>query len=811
MRTTVVLFLLLLLTTSLGFSQNLTQTIRGSITDQDSKAPLIGVTVLLVNSNPLIGVSTDMNGHFKLDQVPIGRAVLKLSYLGYEEKIIPNIIVNSGKEVVLDLMLLERFEEMQEVVLSTDQKKGRAVNDMAIISARSISLEESSRFAGGFNDPSRIVSAYSGVATTQDGSNDIIVRGNSPKYVQWRLEGISITNPNHFADQNSGGGSGVSALNNNLLSTSDFYTGAFSPEYGNVLSGVYDLRLRSGNNEKFESTFGFGLIGTDFTIEGPFKKGYTGSYLLNYRYSTASIIDDLGLIDVGGIPKYQDLTFKVVLPTKKAGHFSLFGLGGFSQLALDDVERSLWQTPGDRSYLGDIVEDINKESHLFNTGINHMIPLNKKSFIRTSLSFSSEGIDDYIYESSIVQSTNNQGILESDTINKQLNFRNKLNKFIYRGSIKYDNKINSRNKIQIGTTYSIFDYKNKQSQLNQALDGRTTLVDFDDNINTIRNFISWKHRFNEDLTMISGLHQVNILLNKKHTLEPRIAFNWDINTSNSVHLGYGKHSKMESVHHYFTKVKLENGTEIEPNKNLDLLKAHHFVIGYQKQFSNTLNLNIEAYYQDLYHLPVENNDSSYFSTINEGLDYKYVDLVNKGTGKNYGIEVTVERFFNNNVYYMINGSLFNSKYTALDERERNTLYNGNYIFNILCGKEFTKLGKKKNKTLALNAKFFYGGGQKYIPLLRNAQGELAVDPENGNYWDYDKAYEKSIEDAYQLSISASYKFNRANATHEIFLNFDNLTNHKGRLSEFYDEEQPNSIGYTTQFGFFPNLMYRVYF
>lgn len=811
MKTKVTLILLLTLITSFGFSQNLTQTIRGSIIDQDSKTPLIGVTVLIANSNPVVGTSTDANGNFKLDHIPIGRIALQLSYLGYEEKIIPNIIVNSGKEVVLNLTLLESFEEMEEVVLQADQNKGRPVNDMVLISSRSISLEESSRFAGGFNDPSRIVSAYSGVATTQDGSNDIIVRGNSPKYVQWRLEGVAITNPNHFADQNSGGGSGVSALNNNLLATSDFYTGAFSPEYGNVLSGVYDLRLRPGNNEKFESTFGFGLIGTDFTIEGPFKKGYTGSYILNYRYSTASIIADLGLIDVGGIPKYQDLTFKVVLPTKKAGHFSIFGLGGFSQLSLDDVERSLWQTPGDRSYLGNIVEDINKESHLLNSGINHMININKKSFIRTSLSFSSEGIDDNIYESSIVQKTNELGVLESDTINKKLNFRNKLNKQIYRGSVKYDYKINSRNKIQIGTTYSIFDYKNTQSQLNKTLDGRTILVDFDKNINTLRNFISWKHRFSEDLTMITGLQQVNVLLNNKQSLEPRLAFNWDINQSNSIHLGYGKHSKMESVHHYFTKLKLDNGTDILPNKDLDLLKAHHYVIGYQKQLSNKLNLNIEAYYQDLYSLPVENNDSSYFSTINEGLDYKYVDLVNKGTGENYGIEVTIERFFSNNIYYMINGSLFNSKYTTLDGTERNTLFNGNYLFNILCGKEFTKLGKKKNKSLALNAKLYYGGGQKYIPLLRDAQGNLAVDPQNGKFWDYDKAYEKSIEDTYQLSISASYKFNRAKATHEIFLNFDNITNHKGRLSEFYDEEQPNSIGYTTQFGFFPNLMYRVYF
>ncbi|RYF74091.1 MAG: carboxypeptidase-like regulatory domain-containing protein, partial [Cytophagaceae bacterium] len=281
----VLIFLILrLLIPMLGQAQGLSQTVRGTVVDSDSQLPLIGATVLVTGSKPLVGTTTDVNGNFKLTSVPTGRITLLLSYLGYEPKAIPDIVVNSGKEVVLTLSMQESTQKLAAVVVTANQAKGQALNEMALISARSISPEETSRYAGGFNDPSLIMSNFAGVANNPNGNNDIIVRGNSPKYVQWRLEGVQITNPNHFADQGAIGG-GLSTLNNNILATSDFYTGAFAPEYGDVLSGVYDVKLRTGNNEKREAVLGVGILGTDLTLEGPLKKGYGGSYLVNYRYS----------------------------------------------------------------------------------------------------------------------------------------------------------------------------------------------------------------------------------------------------------------------------------------------------------------------------------------------------------------------------------------------------------------------------------------------------------------------------------------------------------------------------------------------
>jgi hypothetical protein len=811
MKTLILTLFNLVLFTSCTWSQDLSQTVRGRLVDADNRMPLIGATVMITGTVPPIGTITDANGNFRLDNIPTGRVDLQISYVGYESKTISNIVVNSGKEVVVNLTMQESVVNLDEVMVKPKRNNGEALNEMSLVSSRSISLEQTERYAGSFNDPSRIVSNFAGVTNTQDGGNDIIIRGNSPKYVQWRLEGVEITNPNHFEDQNSSSG-GISALNNNLLATSDFYTGAFAPEYGDVLSGVYDVKLRAGNNEKRESTFGFGLMGTDLTLEGPLKKGYPGSYIINYRYSTISLISDLGLVDkdeLNGILNYQDAAFKINLPTKKLGKFSLFGLGGLDGCLVKDTP--LLQTPGENNMSSNIIQDFDKSNYLLNTGINHTFIFNKRSYVKTTLSYSGTGMDDRVYESEIIETENNQDGPLIDTLDKKLNYKSRLNNSAYKVAITYSNKIDAKNTVRIGSKYSLLVYDNNQSVLQSDEATRVTLTDFNENISTLRNFVSWKHRLNENITIVAGIHNMNILFNSKSTFEPRIAANLKINSSNSIHAGYGNHSNMERIHNYFARVKQPDGSITEPNRDLGLLKAHHFVLGYEKCFSGNLTAKIEWYYQYLYNLPVENNDTSYYATINEGLDYRYVDLVNKGIGKNYGVEFTLERFFNKNYYYLINVSLYDSKYKSLEGIWRNTQYNGNYLVNALLGKEFVNLGKKHNQILALNTRIFYGGGKKIIPLLRDEQGNLAVDPANNRYWDYKKAYDNKIEDTYQVILTISYKFNKPNSTHEIFIDLQNLTNNKGKIFEYYDKEEPGSVGYLRRSGFYPNLMYRVYF
>lgn len=770
------------------------QTVRGVVTDQDTKQPLAGVSVWVAGSSPTKAVLTEKDGSFRFEQVPLGRVSLHFNLLGYEKVVLPNVIVNSGKEAVIQLNMQEAVTRLQGIVITQDKNKGQALNEMAQVSARSVSPEQTNRYAGGFNDPSRILSNFAGVTSTQDGSNDIIVRGNSPKYIQWRLEGMQITNPNHFSDQSAVGGS-ISALNNNLLATSDFYTGAFPAEYGDVLSGVYDVKLRQGNNEKFEALFGLGVLGTELTLEGPLKKGYKGSFLFNYRYSTVALLNDIKLVDnLNGTLNFQDATFKLVLPSAKAGLFSLYGLGGRSHFLFEDVTPALWQTPGNRYLPNKTGEDFKKASHLGNFGLTHILPFGNKGFLLSGMSFSLEGIDDDVFEK-----------FKTD---RRLNFSGTVIKSTFRGEISFHRKFSPRVSAQVGSKYAVMHYDFKQSRLRDTTLVRSTLVNFRGDVPTLRNFISLKYRLHENLSAVLGVQNMNVMLNHKSTLEPRFSVNWELSPSSIFSAGYGLHSTMESIHHYFTQVKLADGSIVEPNKDLDLLKAHHFVLGFEKRLSKTLLFKLETYYQKLYDLPVANSLDNSFATVNEGLDFQYLALVNKGSGRNYGVELTLERFFSKNYYFLINASLYNSTYKALDGKVRNTRFNGNFLLNALFGKDFTNLGKFRNKTVSLNSRAFFGGGKKIIPLLRDAEGNVVG---GEGMYDYSQAYKRDLQDIYQLTFSVSYKINKAKATHELFLNVENFTNSRAKLMEYYDPKEPGKVGYMKQGSIFPNLMYRVYF
>ncbi len=808
MKTILVAFIVLC-TCSID-AQSHTQTIRGTIVDGDSETPLVGVNVIVTTHTDTIFCASDEKGRFRLDNVPIGRTNILVSYLGYQNKIIPNVVVTSAKEVVLKISLVESTIVLNSVTVTAYKEKGKPLNPMSLISARSISPEQTSRYAGGFNDPSRIVANFAGVSTTGDGGNDIIIRGNSPKYMQWRLEGMQITNPNHFGDQSAVGGS-VSTLNNNILDDSDFHTGAFSAEYGDVISGIYDVKLRTGNNEKHEAVAGIGLLGLDLTYEGPIKKESGSSFLFNYRYSTAGLVNDLGLLgDIAGVPTFQDAAFKIVLPTRQLGVLSIYGLGGKSAFLWEDVNPQTWVTPGDAFMRPEIIEDYEKEAHLINLGINHTININAKSYLKTGIMQSYEGIDDKIYENEYVLSEENIPDLDS-LQDRRLNFSNDLSKSVTRVSSTFHYKHSARHKWMIGTKYARFGFKINQNRLNTLSMDRQSLLDFNEHIGTLRNFFNYKYNHNDRLTAIGGIHNMNVLFNKKSRFEFRAAIAWKATTTTTIHAGYGEHSTMESIHNYFTQVTDEHGMISQPNLDLDLLDSDHYVLGVEKTIGDNTRAKVEVYYQNLFNLPVENDSSSSYATINETLDFRYVDLVNTGTGKNYGVEFTIERYFQNDFYYLFNASLYESKYTAMDGVERDTRFNGNYTANLLFGKEYTRLGKHNNQTLTLNFKAFYSGGKRITPLLRNREGSLAVQPEEGLFYDERKPYDRRLEDLYQINISATYKWDKGNTTHELFLNIDNVTNHKGRIDEFYDVEEPESIGYLTQFGIFPNLMYRVYF
>lgn len=803
-----ILILILSGTGSILAKNEITQTIRGTVVDKVSHIPLTGATVVLIGSNPPIGAVTDLDGEFKLENVPLGRQGLQISFIGYKTVVQNNLLVNSGKELILHIELEEELVKVDEVVITANARKDQPNNKMATVSARSFSVEETEKYAGSRGDIARMAMNFAGVAVANDMRNDIIIRGNSPSGLLWRLDDVDIPNPNHFAEEGTTGGP-VGMLNNNTLRNSDFFTAAFPAEYGNALSGVFDLKMRSGNNEKHEFIGQCGFNGFELGAEGPFSKNYKGSYLINARYSTLKVFDIMGIsFGTGGVPEYQDVTFKIDLPVTK-GKISVFGLAGMSEITMLAEK----QDDEDMYYFG--VNNLYNGSEMAVSGISYTYFHNDKTYSKLSISGlyqnAHTNIDTldvtYIIDTNILNS-----IVKIDTTtlhNAHRYLRHSIADF--RVSVNYfiNSKINSRLSFKTGIKadrigYNLISsiYDDDYGDYYNYLKGKKGL---EDGVTLGSMYTQWQYKLNSKITFNPGLHFIYFDLNNEYSLEPRVGIMYNVNDKNSINFGYGNHSHIQALKVYFFSTRISPAETIETNKDLKLTKAHHFVIGHDWNIKENLRLKSEVYYQYLYNVPIE-PWASHYSAINTGDTWGLdaVDsLVNKGTGYNYGLEFTLEKFLSNGYYFLTTLSLFESKYKNIEGKLFNSVFNGHYVWNGLFGKEF--IIHEKN-IFSFDLKMTYAGGKYYTPInieKTEQEGEVVRN------WE-DKAYSKQNPAFFKADVKVGFRQNKEKYSQEWQLYVENVTNHKNIFSDGYNFTK-HEKNYQYQMGFFPLMLYRIYF
>lgn len=768
-----------------------TQTVRGKITDAASKTPVVGATVVLVGSNPLIGTTTDTDGSFRLVKVPTGRVALKVTFMGYEDIFAKDIIVTAGKEVVLDFPMTESFTNLSEVTVKYQRTEDNRVtnNEMATVSARPFSPAETLKYAGSLGDPSRMAANFAGVSGANDARNDIVVRGNSPASLLWRLDGVNIPNPNHFGSLGTSGGP-VSMLNANLLAKSDFLTGAFPAEYANALGSVFDLRLRKGNDERHEFLTQVGFNGVEVGAEGPLSKKSKASYLLNYRYSLFGIMSNLGF-EIAGTPYYQDFTFKTDIPVGKKGNLTFWTIGGRSNVTFlgKDVDTEKGDAYGD--------ENTNTRVN-YKTGVAALAyehRFSDKTYGKITLS-ASRTFQDFRGDTVLYQRDSKQ-ILE-EIPNQMAEFTNE--KLSLNAAINH--KINARNKVSGGVIVDLnrFDLLNANIYPRQVFqrnnNGETMLS---------QAYVQWKHRFSQKLTLNAGLTAMNYELNQKTAFEPRIGLNYQLDGRSNVSVAYGLHSNLQPVLLSFYQTRQPDGSYALTNKDLGFTRSHHVVVGYERSLTENLRLKVETYYQSLFDVPVEQTPS-FYSVLVEGADFAPIDrgqLVNNGTGRNYGIEMTLEKYFSRNYYFLVTGSLFDSKYTGSDGIERNTPFNSQYVLNTLFGREII-LGNPNN-VLSINWKMTTAGGRFVRPINLAASAEARA-----TVFDDSRAFMTQQEGYFRTDLKIGFKMNRRRLTHEIAIDLQNFTNNQNVFQQAYNP-RTNRIGTAYQQGFLPIPFYRLTF
>jgi len=773
-------------------AQSDVQLIRGRVIDSESRAPIIGANILLLDLPGSIGTSTDDEGLFRLEAVPYGRHNLLVSYISYTSKTLSNILVTSGKELVLEIELEESTIQLDEITISaaTDFERNRSINPFSNVSSRTFSTEETSRYAASVFDPARMAQNFAGVSVasgSDDLFNEIVIRGNTPSGVLWRLEGIEIPNPNHFGDMGNSGGA-ISMLSSTTLSQSDFYTGAFPAEFGNATSGVFDLRLRKGNNEKREYSFMMGALGLEFGLEGPISQKNGSSYLVNYRYSTLAMIQAIGVNPTGEIlPTYQDLSFNFNFPNKQFGTLSIFGLAGRNLAGntppLDSMD---WEEPSDR-------DGFEEYGNMAVVGISHQKLLKNSAYLKTIISGSFEKFDGRDYE---IDNSYNE-IFKGGDVSQQQTLR---------VSSMFHNKLSNHNSIRIGAIASFKDfafYLDDDDPENAA--NRIRLFDNESANSFLQAYGLWKYKKNDRLSFMAGAHFSYLSGNNKSSIEPRISMRWKLNVNSEISLATGLHSKMEHLAVYTFEGKFKDGFTVLRNNDLPLSKSYHTVLGYDLKLGQLSRMKIELYHQYLFDIPVEVSQSGTYSILNsfdiyDALDYE--NLVSSGKGRNIGIDLTLERALSKGYYMLMTGSFYDSKYKTQGDQWYNTRFNGRYQAHVLTGKEFKM---RKNRTIGINAKFLISGGARYSE----------VDLENSRAVGYevlfnDPPYNLQAGQYIRLDLGLKYQHSRKKSTHTIMFDIQNVTNRENPFIIEYDDDS-GTLQQDDLLGMFPFVNYRIEF
>ncbi|MDB4728157.1 TonB-dependent receptor [Saprospiraceae bacterium] len=775
----IILNLLFLCTFTSLFTQNQTQTIRGVVLDKDTQFPLIGATISVVGSDPIIGTTTDFDGNYELTEVPVGRVQLNCSYNGYSDFISSPFILNSVKATDLNVELIESAFTSEEVVVVAKQFGNEALNELSILSTRSFSVEETQRYAASANDPGRMVMGFPGVQPSRDSRSDIIIRGNSGIGMLWRLEGIDIPNPNHFARRGNSGG-GITIFSVSMLANSDFSTAAFPAEYGNATAGVFDIKFRKGNANERQHSFRAGMLGMDFSTEGPINKERGSSYLMNYRYSTLGILNQLGLHLVGERVDntFQDLSFNLSFPSKDKKRFlTIWGMGGLSKERESAVENSEdW-----KSFSDYYTRDFN--SDMGTVGLTYSMPAGKDAFWKTSVAMMGQ---DILFQNDTLNLSGKEF-----TVNDE---RYKENRLVL--SSFWNKKFNPQVGFKTGVILSQINYNLFRETLNES-----TGIDSKDGTQLAQAFTQFRFRPTDKLTINAGLHATYLTLNDKTAFEPRLGLKYQISDRHSIMAAWGKHSKMLPIGNYFTRVNGEL-----PNIEANFLRSDHTVIGYDFMPGNNWKFHIEAYTQYINDVPVAKTDGSSWSILNTIDGFAKHELVNEGSGTNVGIDVSIEKAFSSGTFILLSSSISDSKYKDAEGREFSTVFDSGLSATAMGGKEWAL---DNGNLFSLSVKALYNGGQRLTPILENnSANRFSLEPQ----LDDSRAFTEQVDAYFRSDLRISYRKNNPKTAWSLALDVQNFLNRKNidPLNRVFDVDL-NDWVYREQSGLTPILSFQIDF
>jgi len=759
-----------------------TQNIKGTVTNSFTDRPIVDVIVsVLLNDSVIQKGFTDEKGEFLFKNIQLGLYDLQFIHLEYESFILPDVTTLSSREMVLKIELVEAYQQLEALEITPQKDRSKNNNEMVTNSVKTIYIQDMQKLAGSLDDPIRVAGMMSGVtASPAFSENFISVRGNSSRGLKYILEGVELNNPAHFARIGSSGGI-FTIFSMQILDKSDFFTGAFPAEYSNALSGVFDVNLRHGNKATDEYSIKLGTLGLDFTAEGPFSGNNKATYLVNYRYSTVGMAR---IFKSPAIPTYQDLSFVLNFPTKK-GSLNIFGIGGLSnRKVIAEHDSTLWTRDIER-------HNLTLQSDMATFGVSYKQHYSKKNSGKLT-----------VMGSTYRQIDNRQYVQDdySEIIKSKNEYKSTPLSIAY--SLKHKFSRRHTNKTGFSGEYATHDWMLiKRNYTESILD---TNVLGSGSSQTFKAFTQSRILLNEKTSLNIGVSSLYHHVNKAYAIEPRIGIAYQTKKKAKLSLALGQHSQTEHFATYNYRFVDSLGVSSLPNLDLKLTKAYHAIAGFRKSIFKNHYFNLEAYYQYLTDVPVEQDGT--FSMLNmEEID-EVRPLVNDGTGENYGVDFGIERYANKGLYYIINASIFESNYTAGDGIKRSTPFDRKFNVKFLAGKEYI-VGKKKGKRnfLGWNTNIVYVGGRPYTPLDLN---ESAL--HNETILDESLAYSQRENNLFFMDVTFTYKINKKNRTGIWSLQIKNIFSNSNAIYREYDSVLKKEVTVAST-SFFPNLSYKIEF
>lgn len=507
-------------------STTVTSTIRGEVVSASSHLPVLRARVAIQSTK--LGALTNAQGEYRITNVPVGHYIITISAVGFSPSS-QEVVVGSGHQVVLNIILQERIIQ-GDTISVTGSEALTTINRVAAVSATPFSVQDVNRYAGAFQDPSRMAQNFAGVFGRGTTNNYIVVRGGSPIELLWRLDGIDIPNPNHFGKDGSSGGL-ISAIDSYILGNSDFLTGAFPAEYGTKLSAVFDLHTRNGNTEQPEGMAQISFNGLQGLGEGPIP-GLTGSsFLLSYRHSTIGFLRQIGLLDYDNLPDFDDASMKLHVAVGEHDQLNATGLWGSAHIDASNTQD----------------EEIGQGSGILVGGVTWQHLFSEQLLGHVYLNYAGNRYDEGLGRSSTESTT-----ISYTTAKGDLSFTPNLT-----------------HNFELGFTAQRLRFNLDQRQ-DFSLDTSTAIY---------QSFLNWNWHIIPELVLNSGLFTQFIQYNHSSSYEPRLSLAWSPVPEHTFAVAYGVHRQPEPLE-FAQAIHYVAGYTFRPDPDI-MIKAE----GYYKDYS----------------------------------------------------------------------------------------------------------------------------------------------------------------------------------------------------------------------------------